>query len=253
MAFREYGKTHPRWLNPFQGIDAPKAMDSSPRDILSNVEVIQLFNSGAFIDCKEKAICSAMYLTGLRRAEIFALKPEHLDWKTPKIRIKNAWKNFDSKDREMGDPKWHKERQVPFPVQLQNAIRELWAEQGRHEYVFAWKKGFMKRPCLRMPECDIPGPSWTKGRIKKWLFRSGIDLSGRNIVPHSARHSLATILEQENVPLRYIQDLLGHSDYKTTKGYLHSVEGTLTRIGSRIENHKAEAEARTATRTIKAG
>jgi integrase/recombinase XerD len=242
MAFREYGKTHPRWLNPFQSIDAPKAIDGSPRDILDDVEVIHLFNSDAFADCMEKAVCSAMYWAGLRRSEIFALKPEHLDWKTPKIRIKNAWKDFDSKDREMGDPKWHKEREVPFPAQLQDAIRELWAEQGQHEYVFAWKKGVVKRSCLRMTECDIPGPSWIKGRMKKWLSRSGIDLSSRSIVPHSARHSLATMLEQENVSLRYIQDLLGHSDYKTTKGYLHSVEGTLTKIGNRINNHTAETE-----------
>lgn len=241
MAFREYGKTHPRWLNPFQSIDAPIAAESNPRDILTDAEVIKLFSSeGAFKDKMEKAVCAAMYWAGLRRSEIFALRPEHLDWKTPKIRVENAWKCFGLKDREMGDPKWHKKREVSFPIQLQEAIRELWEEQGQHEFVFAWKKGVIKRHHISMAECDIPGPSWVKGRLKKWIARAGIDVSGRNIVPHSARHSLATILEQENVPLRYIQDLLGHSDYKTTKGYLHSVEGTLAKVGNRISNHKAE-------------
>jgi integrase len=244
MAFREFGKTHPRWLNPFQGIDAPVAAESNPRDILTDAEVVKLFRSeDAFKSKMEKAVCAAMYLAGLRRSEIFALCPEHLDWKTPKIRVENAWKNFGTQNREMGDPKWHQKREIPFPALLQEAIRELWAEQGRHEFVFAWKKGFEKRRHISMEECDIPGPKWIKGRLDKWISRAGIDVTGRNIVPHSARHSLATILEQENIPLRYIQDILGHSDYKTTEGYLHTVKGTLEKIGNRIENHKAETGA----------
>jgi hypothetical protein len=31
------------------------------------------------------------------------LKPEHLDWKTPKITICHAWKNFERKFPELGD------------------------------------------------------------------------------------------------------------------------------------------------------
>lgn len=244
MTFREFGKTHPRWLNPFQSIDAPAAAEANPRDILTDAEVVRLFSSeNAFKSKMEKAVCAAMYWAGLRRSEIFALRPENLDWKTPKIRVENAWKKFGTQDREMGDPKWHKKREVPFPVQLQEAISELWMEQGQHEFVFAWKKGFEKRRHISMEECDIPGPRWIKGRLDKWISRAGIDVTGRNIVPHSARHSLATILEQENVSLRYIQDLLGHSDYKTTEGYLHTVKGTLEKIGNRIENHKAETGA----------
>jgi integrase len=240
MTFREYGKTHPRWLNPFQSIDAPTSPEAIPRDILDDTEVIKLFSSGAFTDKMERAVCAVMYWAGLRRGEIFALRPENLDWKTPKIHVENAWKNFGSKDRELGDPKWHKKRDVPFPVQVQEAIKELWAEQGKHEFVFAWRKGSTKHRHISMRECDIPGARWTRERLKKWLSRAGIDTGGRNIVPHSARHSLATLLEQENVSLRYIQDLLGHSDYKTTKGYLHTVEGTLAKVGNRISKHQAE-------------
>jgi integrase len=235
MTFKEYGKTHPRWLNPFQGIDAPQPVDGKPRDILADDEVIDLFNADTFDDSLEEAVCAAMFWGGLRRSEIFALRPKNLDWKTPKIKVENAWKNFDSVSRELGDPKWHKKREIPFPPQLQNAIRELWkntpnppkdsrksvkAEGG--PFVFAFADG------------SIPGPSWIRARLPKWIDRAKIDTEGRNIVPHSARHSLASTLESEGVPLRYIQDLLGHSDYKTTKGYLHSIEGTIKKIGDKI-------------------
>jgi integrase/recombinase XerD len=80
------------------------------------------------------------------------------------------------------------------------------------------------------------GPSWIKGRFKKWLARAGIELKGRRIVPHSSRHSLASILEERGVSLRYIQELLGHSDLKTTKGYLHSTEKTIRDIGNKIDS-----------------
>jgi integrase/recombinase XerD len=89
--------------------------------------------------------------------------------------------------------------------------------------VFAFKDG------------TIPGPSWIKGRFKNWLTRAGIELKGRQIVPHSSRHSLASILEERGVSIRYIQDLLGHSDLKTTKRYLHSTDKTIRDIGGKID------------------
>jgi len=73
-----------------------------------------------------------------------------------------------------------------------------------------------------------------KKRFPKWLERAGIELNGRRIVPHSSRHSLASLLEARGVSLRYIQELLGHSDLKTTKIYLHSTEKTIRDIGKKI-------------------
>jgi integrase len=60
----------------------------------------------------ELAICAAMFLSGLRRSEIFALKPECLDWHSPKITVKNAWQTFDRKNRVLGPPKGKREREA---------------------------------------------------------------------------------------------------------------------------------------------
>ena len=223
MAFKEYGRDRPHWRNPFLNIDPPRNIQHQTRDALPEDEVVKLFSPGVLRDSMEVAVCAVMFLAGLRRAEVFALRPEDLDWHTPKIMVRRAWQNFTYKRRTMGPPKSKRERFAPFDKTLQDAIKKLWGENGQHEFVFSFKDG------------TTPGPSWIKGRFKKWLDRAGIELQGREIVPHSSRHSLASILEERGVSLRYIQDLLGHSDLKTTKGYLHSTDKTIRDIGSKID------------------
>ena len=226
MTFQVYQRRNRRWLNPFQNLDPPK-YSSINRDALTEEELIKLFSPKVLKTSLEVAICAVMFLAGLRRSEIFALKPECLDWSTPKIIVKNAWQNFDSKDRVMGPPKSKKVRYAPFDKFLQDAIKKLWEENGKHEFVFSYVKGKNKKVVT-------PGPSWIRGRFKKWLADAGIELNGRVIVPHCSRHSLATILENHGEPLRHIQELLDHANMKTTKQYLHSTSKTIRDIGTKI-------------------
>jgi integrase len=170
-----------------------------------------------------------MFLAGLRRAEIFALKPEDLDWKTPKITVCRAWQKFEYNDRTLGPTKSKREREAPFDGALQQAVRKLWEENGRHEFVFRFKDGKM------------PTPHWWNDHFHRWLERAGIDKGGRKIVPHSSRHSLASMLEARNVPLRYIQELLGHSDLGTTKIYLHEAACTISAISAKIGEAMTDA------------
>jgi integrase/recombinase XerD len=43
--------------------------------------------------------------------------------------------------------------------------------------------------------------------------------------PHVLRHSAATVLAADNVPITEIQALLGHADIRTTQRYIHHQEG----------------------------
>jgi integrase len=221
MTFKEYQRKNRRWVNPFQFIDPP-TLNMKRRDALPEDEMLKLFCPGVLNTTLELAVCAVMFLSGLRRSEIFALRPECLDWHTPKITVKHAWQNFDKKKKVLGPPKGKKEREAPFDPVLQEAIKKLWAENGGHDFVFCRKDG------------SLPGPSWIYAHFPKWLKRAGIELDGRKIVPHSSRHSLASLLEERGVPIRYIQELLGHSDLETTKGYLHSTQATIRKIGEKI-------------------
>jgi integrase/recombinase XerD len=221
MVFREYRRKHKQWINPFQDLDPP-SQNSIPWDAMQEDEFLKLFMPGVLQDTMELAVCACMFLSGLRRAEIAALKLDCLDWKTPKITLKYSWQRYNKKNRVLGPTKSKKVRDVPFDPILQEAIKKLWEENGRYEFVFSSKDGRYLHA------------SWIKRRFPKWLKRAGIELGGRKIVPHSSRHSLASLLEERGISLRYIQEMLGHSDLKTTKIYLHSTEKTIRDIGKKI-------------------
>jgi integrase/recombinase XerD len=129
----------------------------------------------------------------------------------------------------------------PFDPVLQDAIKKLWEENGRHEFIFCNKDG------------TIPGSSWIGVHFRKWLKAANINITGRKIVPHSSRHSLASMLEERGVSIRYIQDLLGHSDLKTTRGYLHSTDATIRNIGKKITEAREGRESNIITISDAAG
>lgn len=54
--------------------------------------------------------------------------------------------------------------------------------------------------------------------INKYVSLAGIE---QHITPHMFRHSFATLLLEQNVDIRYIQRILGHSSINTTEIYTH--------------------------------
>jgi integrase len=97
-----------------------------------------------------------MFWGGMRRGEIYGLKPEDLNWDTSKITIRNAWQRYDSpENRSLGDPKWHKPRRISFPLLF---------EAGSNTQEPAFRRGSFRagsviagRECSQLPENPAEG------------------------------------------------------------------------------------------------
>jgi site-specific recombinase XerD len=138
-------------------------------------------------------ILKLAYATGLRRAELLALKPEHIDSARGVLRVIKG--------------KGNKSREVPSPKSLIEELRQYYKSFRPKEYLF---EGY--KPGIAYSAASI-------GKIvKNAAVRAGIK---KDISPHILRHSFATHMLEKGVNLKRLQIILGHSAMKTTSIYLH--------------------------------
>lgn len=78
------------------------------------------------------------------------------------------------------------------------------------------------------------GPMSTQGvrnLVTKYTKLAGIE---KNITPHVFRHSFASLMLEEGVDIKFIQDFLGHSSISTTQIYLHTTGNKKREIMSQM-------------------
>lgn len=70
--------------------------------------------------------------------------------------------------------------------------------------------------------------------VNKYLVLAEIETNGRKHGLHSMRHSLASNLLQNNIPLPIISGILGHENSNTTKKYLRIDIEQLRTVGLEV-------------------
>ena len=157
---------------------------------------------------RDIAVLELLFSTGLRVSELSHLKASSLNLNKSTICIIGK-----------GD----KERLIPIcSNETKAALNEyfkLFKQKIENAEYF-----FLNRLNKRFSEQSI------RFMIKKYMLAINID---QNITPHMFRHSLATMLLENEVDLRYIQDLLGHTSINTTQIYLSVNKKKQRRILSR--------------------
>ena len=150
-------------------------------------------------------IIEMLFATGLRVSELCSLNVQDIDFENGSIRI-------------MG--KGAKERILQIGNTEVLAILRRYAEENA-AHISKTGYFFGNRLSSRISEQSV------RYLIKRLCAEAGIE---QNITPHMFRHSFATLLLEEDVDIRYIQRMLGHSSITTTQIYTQVTEGKQRQI-----------------------
>ena len=145
---------------------------------------------------RNTAILELLFATGARVAEICTLRSDNVDL------LGNSVKFYG---------KGSKERIIPIEnfavLSILRKYHSLFEKEILDSGYF-----FVNKLGRRMTEQSV------RNMINFYCKQCGVDM---HITPHMFRHSFATLLLEEDVDIRYIQRMLGHSSITTTQIYTH--------------------------------
>jgi len=169
--------------------------------ILSRSEISRILESPK--NTKHKLLLSLAYGAGLRVSEAIELKVQDLDFEELTVHIKQA--------------KGLKDRISVMPAGLVDNLKNLIAGKNKNDLVFASERG---------------GKLTTRTAQK--VFENALRNSGikKDATFHSLRHSFATHLLENGTDVRFVQELLGHQNIRTTQVYTHVTNPKLKNIKS---------------------
>jgi len=145
---------------------------------------------GVIRNQKHRLLISLAYGAGLRVSEVVALRVRDLDFGDGFVNVRGG--------------KGGKDRVTLLPDKISRELWEFVGGMGGRDYVFPSNRG---------------GRLTTRSAQK--IFYRAVEESciRKDASFHSLRHSFATHLLEDGVNLRYVQELLGHKDLKTTQLY----------------------------------
>ena len=190
----------------FFDIPRPKKPLQLPK-VLNDGELGRLFN--ALQNKKHKAILFTAYSAGLRVSEVVALKLTDIDSGRMQIMVRAA--------------KGKKDRYVNLSPVLLDILRKYVSMQPR-------------KPTMYLFESGQTGEAYPIRTVQQ-IFSNAKAMAriGKEVGIHSLRHTFATNLLEKGTDIRYIKDLLGHFNIKTTERYLHVSRQKLVNIASPLD------------------
>jgi integrase/recombinase XerD len=156
---------------------------------------------------KHQAILITAYSAGLRVSEVVKIKLNDVDSDRMQIRVNDA--------------KGKKDRVVTLANATLQLLREYYKEYKPQNYLFEGQ--FANEPYGKRSAQIIFNNAFKRLNIPK------------NMSFHTLRHSYATHLLENGTDIKYIQELLGHNDIKTTMRYTHVSKKDLGKILSPID------------------
>jgi len=197
-----------RWLvrnnhilhNPASDLDMPKLEKRLPRAVLNEEEAERLMIQPDVRDplgMRDRAILETFYSTGIRRMELVHLKLYNVDHLRGTLSV---WLGKGKKDRV-----------VPIG---ERAL--AWVDK----YLREARPQFVMEPDEGTIFLSIEGGPFHLDRMSK-LVRDYVEQAnlGKSGACHMLRHTMATLMLENGADIRYIQEMLGHSELESTQIY----------------------------------
>lgn len=192
-----FNKLQIRFREP---IILPKTIPLHTIEVLLNTIYEQCHN--AYSDYRKKAslrdiaVIELLFATGIRISELCTITYQNIDLQNNIIVIKG---------------KGAKERLIHIcDKNVLTALNKYHSEYDAEIHSCGYF--FVNNIGNRLSEQSV------REMIKKYCHIADIQ---QHITPHMFRHSFATLLLEENVDIRYIQTMLGHSSINVTEIYTH--------------------------------
>lgn len=145
---------------------------------------------------RDIAVIELLFATGMRISELCSLRPQHIDLENNTVRIYG--KGAKERILQVGNPAVLSALKIYF-MTFQNDIE-------------ACGYFFVNRLCRKLSDQSV------RFMIDHYARLANLD---QHLTPHMFRHSFATLLLEQDVDIRYIQQMLGHSSISTTEIYTH--------------------------------
>lgn len=188
----------------FLEIPRPKKPSNLPKAI-STQDIKRML--GMVENPKHRLLLKLCYGMGLRVSEIVKLKIMDIDSKRMQVLV------YQSKGK--------KDRYVNLPESILAELRAYYLEYQPKEFLFEGHYG--AQYSVRSVQAVF------KNAMKKAKINKKVGV-------HSLRHSYATHLIEQGTDIRFVQELLGHKDIKTTMMYTHLTDPTKRKIKSPLDN-----------------
>lgn len=206
--FKEYLQNH-NYKHFNVHLKSEKQPTEEKLNILTQSEIKALFNATKYshsrsrFRLRDKAILTVLYSCGLRRNEAVHLNISDIFFDKERIFVRKG-KNY-------------KERFVP--INKKNAeILEDYIFEARPEF---YKANLTESLFISQQGKRLNGMSFAN-RLKAIVqATNNKEIAEKQITLHILRHSIATHLLQQEVPLESIKTFLGHSSLESTQIYTH--------------------------------
>ncbi|MCB1751046.1 MAG: tyrosine-type recombinase/integrase [Gammaproteobacteria bacterium] len=185
-------------------------------------DIFQSLDLDEFIDVRDMAILGILAGCGLRVAGLVALNRSDLTFD------RDVVTGYEYAELRVTEKGGH-ERIVPVPDEAHYAIRAYYGHSYHQQIDASLANGdqplFLNTKHPRLPDHENVGPRrrLTRGGVLRMIKRRGAaaGVDAKYCHPHALRHLYGTELIESGVDSQVIGSLMGHSDPKSTKVYLH--------------------------------